>query len=278
MDSLVRWHMEKQICHAYQGESDRSTTLHGHNHFLLTLITEGSGIQTLNGKEIVFHENDMFLLSPADFHKNTLLPGQSFSYYGVKFSYELMDARLSEVCALDKLPLYLRLPESAAQTAKTIFAQLVAECRDGQEQVGSRAYLQAMVEQLIILALRQIKQDRFVQPEAFSNRVLGYLYSHFSESITVADAAAYMGYTPNYFNTCFRKHMGMPFGEYLSDMRLNYAENLLRSGTVSATEIAYEAGFASLSYFSRCFQKKYKLAPREYRKYWQEKNQQEDAK
>jgi AraC-like DNA-binding protein len=65
----------------------------------------------------------------------------------------------------------------------------------------------------------------------------------------------------------------MPFGEYLADMRLNYGENLLRSSALSATEIAYEAGFTSLSYFSRCFQKKFNCSPREYRK-----NHQEEAK
>lgn len=273
LERPVRWRMDDQICQAYQEERTHSTPLHGHNHFLLTLITEGSGLQTLNGKEIFFQPGDMFLLSPADFHKNTLQYGQPFSYYGVKFTYELMDDRLSELCALDRLPLYLHLPEKTASLAEGICAQLVEECRNGRNRVGSRAYLQSLVEQLIILALREIKEDRFVQPEAFINRALGYLYSHFSEPITVADAAAHMGYTPNYFNTCFRKHLGMPFGEYLADMRLNYGENLLRSSTLSATEIAYEAGFTSLSYFSRCFQKKFNCSPREYRK-----NHQEEAK
>ena len=271
MDIPVRWRLDDQVCYAYEATRSHSSGLHGHHHFLLTLITEGTGVQTLNGREIHFQPGDMFLLSPADFHKNTLASGASFSYYGAKFTYDLLDDRLSELCALDKLPLYLHLKDSTACIAKSIFRQLIEECENGADRLGNQAYLQLLVEQLIILALREIKKDALVAPKTFINRALGYLYSHFSEAITVADAAAYVGYTPNYFNTCFRQQMGMPFGEYLQQMRLNYAENLLRSGQTPITEVAYESGFGSLSYFSRCFRDNRGISPQDYRKKYAEK-------
>ena len=270
MEMPVRWRLENGCCHAYEAVRNASSALHGHHHFLLTLITEGEGVQTLNGKEIPFAPGDLFLLSPADFHKNTVAPGASFTYYGLKFTYELLDARLAELVALDKLPLWLHLDAATAATAGFIFRQLIAECDAGKEQLGSRAYLQALVEQLVILALRQIGKDELVCPETFINRALGYHYSHFSESVTVGDAAAYVGYTPNYFNTCFHRQMGQPFGEYLRQMRLTYAENLLRSSQLPVTEVAYESGFGSLSYFSRCFRDQYGVSPQEYRKYLKE--------
>ena len=124
--------------------------------------------------------------------------------------------------------------------------------------------------QLVILVLRQCLPDEKMRAEAFINRALGYLHSHFAESITVADAAAYVGYTPNYFNTCFREQMGMPFGEYLILMRIHYAENLLCSSKMPVTEVAYASGFASLPYFSRCFREQYGVSPQEYRKHLKE--------
>lgn len=271
MNVPVRWRLEDRVCYAYEATRSHSSGLHGHHHFLLTLITKGTGVQVLNGREIHFKPGDMFLLSPADFHKNTLTNGASFSYYGVKFTYDLLDDRLSELCALDRLPLYLHLKDSTAKTARNIFSQLVEECQIGEERLGNRAYLQLLLEQLIILALREIKKDALVAPMAFINRALGYIYSHFSETITVADAATYVGYTPNYFNTCFRQQMGMPFGEYLQQMRLNYAENLLRSSLMPVTEVAYESGFASLSYFSRCFKEARDMSPQKYRKQYAER-------
>lgn len=267
----VRYAMDEVVCDAYEAVRTQSSTLHGHHHFLLTLITQGSGIQTLNGREIPFQPDDMFFLSPADFHKNTLAEGESFSYYGLKFAYELLDDRLTDLCALDQLPMHMHLQEPDATVAREAFRQLVEECEHGKDRPGSKAYQQALAEQLIILALRQIKQDDQQRPEVFINRALGYLHSHFSESITVANAAAYVGYTPNYFNTCFREQMGMPFGEYLRQMRLNYGENLLRSSAMPITDVAYASGFGSLSYFSRSFCKQYGISPLEYRKKYTEK-------
>lgn len=277
MDVPVRWHLENGICDAYIAHRSGCSALHGHHHFLLTLITEGNGTQILNGKQISFQPNDLFWLSPADFHKNIVEQGGSFSYYGLRFSYELLDSRLAEFCAMASLPLYLQLSEEAAERIGNVFRQLIEECQSGEDEIAKRAYLRALVEQLIILILRHAGKENVVQSETLINRALGYLYTHFSEDITVADAAAYVGYTPNYFNTCFSRQMGVPFGEYLRQMRLNYAENMLRSGITQITDVAYESGFGSLSYFSRCFREKYGMSPKEYRERYQENKEQESA-
>ena len=44
-------------------------------------------------------------------------------------------------------------------------------------------------------------------------------------------------------------------------MRLSYARNLLSSGSASVTEAATEAGFLSLSHFSRAFKEAYGISP-----------------
>jgi AraC family transcriptional regulator len=96
--------------------------------------------------------------------------------------------------------------------------------------------------------------------------MLGYIYSNFSEDIGVADAAAFAGYTPNYFNTLFRTTFGMPFFEYLRSLRLEYAKNLILAGELSMTEVALESGFLSLSHFSRRFKEKYGVSPMQLRR------------
>lgn len=254
------------ICDACKTVGYGSSILHGHQHFIMTLITQGTGIQNLNGKAIPFGKDDLFFLSPADFHSNTLVDCESYEYYRLCFSYELLDSRLSGLFAADRLPLHLHLsPECAAQ-AIGILEKLSDESENGQERVGHKVYLQALAEQLLILILRQLPPSQAATPSTPVNRALGYVHDHFHEPISVADAAAIAGYTPNYFNSCFRSQMGIPFGEYLRNMRLSYAENLLRASEMPVTEIAFEAGFSSLSHFSRSFREKYGCAPQEYRK------------
>ena len=77
------------ICDACKIIGRGSSVIHGHQHFIMTMVVRGKGIQTLNGNDIPFGENDLFLLSPADFHNNTVSAGESFDYYRLCFSYEL---------------------------------------------------------------------------------------------------------------------------------------------------------------------------------------------
>lgn len=262
----IRWQLKNEICEAYSVKNQTSSALHGHYHFLLTLITRGEGVQTLNGEDIPFSPGRIFILSPADFHKNTLREGESYDYYGVKFPYELLDRRLSGLCALNKLPITAKLSDGAFDVAKQIFERLIEEFREGSERVANQLYLQTMVEQLIIIALREYSEGDSSLQSAFLNRALGYLYTHFYESITIGDAAEYMGYTPNYFNTVFKNSLGVPFGKYLRELRLTYASNLLKSCEMPITEVAMESGFENSAHFSRSFHEKFGISPKEYRK------------
>ena len=261
----VRFALEDSVCDAYFVREAQSSALHGHHHFLLTLITRGEGVQILNGESIPFAPRDMFLLSPADFHRNILPEGKSYDYYGVKFPYELLDARLAPLASLDRFPLHIRLSEAQASRAEATFRLLIDECAH-PARAASTVWRRALVEELFVTALREVPPIEGSGGSVFVNRALGYLHSHLSESIGVADAAAYVGYTPNYFNTLFREAFGKPFGEYLRKMRLAYARNLLSSGSASVTEAATEAGFLSLSHFSRAFKETYGVSPQDFKK------------
>ena len=159
MSIPTRWQLEKDICDAYEAKDHTSSALHGHYHFLLIYITRGRGVQTLNGSEIPFGEGDMFLLSPADFHKNTVAEGESYDYYGVKFPFELLRGRLSGLLEIGSLPIAVTLPEKSRAGVKSIFERLIEESAAGASRTAHRIYLQNMVEELIILALRELPHD-----------------------------------------------------------------------------------------------------------------------
>ena len=266
MSIPIRWQLQKSVCDAYETKNHTSSALHGHYHFLLTLITRGEGVQTLNGEDIPFSQGTVFLLSPADFHKNTTKPGESYDYYGVKFPHKLLEGRLSQISVFDKLPLVSRLEGEDYRAAHEAFARLVEESRFGEGKLGNEIYLESLIEQLIIIVLRSHTDGKRAKPSEFVNKTLEYLYSHFSEEISVTDAAAFIGYTPNYFNTKFKEHFGTPFAEYSRNMRLSYAANLLSSSALSVTEVAMESGFSCPEHFSRVFAKAYGTSPTSYRR------------
>jgi len=52
--------------------------------------------------------------------------------------------------------------------------------------------------------------------------------------------------------------------EFIRNIRLKRAVQLLGEKRMTITEVAYEVGFNDLTYFARCFRKQYKKSPSEY--------------
>ena len=264
MNIPVRYELDAPACEAYEVKEGKNTRVHGHHHFLLTFITSGMGVQTLNGKDIPFAENDVFILSPADFHKNTVNDDGGFGYYGVKFHYHLVHSVLAEFSDVE-FPIYLRPSRRCAEKLRAIFPMLIEESEQNPDARGREELLRSALTQMLVLILRELPSTRKKETNEFSSRALGFLYSNFRSPITVSEAAAYSGYSENYFNTIFHKNFGKPFLAYVRDMRLEYAKNLLISSEMSETEIALESGFSSLSHFSRSFTDKYGVCAKSFR-------------
>jgi two-component system response regulator YesN len=68
----------------------------------------------------------------------------------------------------------------------------------------------------------------------------------------------------------FRASFGCPFGEYLTKLRLERAEQLLHDTDWRISRIAEHVGFESFSYFSKRFREAMGMTPSEYRRHERE--------
>lgn len=65
---------------------------------------------------------------------------------------------------------------------------------------------------------------------------------------------------------CMKKHYNITPLNYINNIRVSYAANLLINSSLSAMDICYECGFQSPSWMGIRFKEKYGLSPSEYRK------------
>jgi transcriptional regulator GlxA family with amidase domain len=63
----------------------------------------------------------------------------------------------------------------------------------------------------------------------------------------------------------FKEDTGRSPMQYLQDLRMRNAENMLRSTFLSVKEIGFLSGWTDLSHFVRCFKKQYGVTPSEFR-------------
>jgi AraC-like DNA-binding protein len=87
-----------------------------------------------------------------------------------------------------------------------------------------------------------------------------------SRLVTLAERAARAGLSPFYFCKLFRRIAGVNLTDVVARTRINRAKNLLLNPHYRIKEIAYEAGFQSLTHFNRTFKRLTNETPTSYRK------------
>lgn len=94
------------------------------------------------------------------------------------------------------------------------------------------------------------------------------LYQNLSVStFSLTDAISETGYVDDHFRKRFRKETGKTPLQYLTELRLTHAKNLLSSKNDLRIETVAEAcGFSDAFYFSRCFKKHFGRSPLDYKK------------
>lgn len=103
-------------------------------------------------------------------------------------------------------------------------------------------------------------------PEDF-NWITSYFSFHLSENITIEDMAKRARLSPSHFSTLFRKHFGQSPYQYLLQLRIDHAEELLRNSALKLHQIAENCGFADAQHFSKTFKKMTGKTPGSLRKH-----------
>jgi len=97
--------------------------------------------------------------------------------------------------------------------------------------------------------------------------VVAYIKENFHQDITLASVARAHFVSPEHLSRTFKKETEFGFNEYLTIVRLRYAEERLkRRNGESISKIAYDAGFNDSNYFSDKFKKFYGASPLRYSK------------
>ncbi|GAA4321371.1 hypothetical protein GCM10023115_48960 [Pontixanthobacter gangjinensis] len=89
-----------------------------------------------------------------------------------------------------------------------------------------------------------------------------YIDANISNTGTVNDLSKIAGVNTNKLQEGFQVIFGKTVNEYIRDIRLTRALNILSTGNKNVSEVVYELGLSSRSYFSKIFKEKYGISPR----------------
>ena len=99
------------------------------------------------------------------------------------------------------------------------------------------------------------------------DRARKYIQDNYqNEDMSLITVAGYVNVSSNHFSTVFRKETGENFIDYLTEVRMEKARELLTCTSMKTSEIGFEIGYRDPHYFSYIFKKTQGMSPKEYRR------------
>lgn len=118
----------------------------------------------------------------------------------------------------------------------------------------------------VVLALAEamsgLENDKH---EALVQQVRNLIETEYAGPLTIEYLAEKVFMSPNYLRTIFKEKTGSTVLEYMTQVRLDRAAQLLRESPMKVNEIAAKVGYENASHFCAVFLKKKGLTPNEYR-------------
>lgn len=111
--------------------------------------------------------------------------------------------------------------------------------------------------------LRSERSQREARPITDAKR---FIQQHYQEALRLEDVSSAIGFNATYFSAMFKKETGQNFMDYLTELRMNKAKELLCSDENAVQDVAEQVGYRDLKYFSRLFKKTTGISPSDYKK------------
>ena len=245
---------------------------HYHPEFELTYIVKGNGYRIVGNSYEPFNDGDLVLLgsnlphtwsgkADGDVNSDAIV---------IQFSSEfiLPFLELNESLLIKNM-----LDSSLRGINFEPDEQLVTKIIEITETNGVERILK-LISILDILSKKQIK---LIAPNTFHNvvsrksevrinKVCLFIQNNFQNKIYLKEVADLIYLTESNFCKFFKKATGKTYSDYVNEIRINEASRLLIQSDKTISQISFECGFETLSYFNRVFLNKKGITPSVYRK------------
>jgi AraC-like DNA-binding protein len=244
---------------------------HYHPEYELTLITQGTGKRLVGDSYQNYEAGDLVLLGPDLPHtwvSNPSKKKKQVSAVVIQFSEKFIQSFLH----FNEFKEVSSLLASAARGLAFSSRDLANEVIQLPEKLGVEKVtaLFLILQKLAHQKPKKLASDYFravrgTENEKRINIICQHVQRHAAEKIALDKVAALVHLSRSAFCKFFKRATGKTLSEYVNDLRIANACELLIESDKPINEIAYQTGFDSLTYFNRLFVKKKKMTPRQFR-------------
>ena len=247
-----------------------TTELHNHREFQIVLIESGRASVRILDKTFNAQEGDLVLINPMEVHRIVPDSGSVYRHKCICFDCSLiMDERIAVALIEESTTIIRHIlgSEEHASYITDLFLRLFEVCKNEPKSFEPevKSYITLIFAYLTEKNLFDKNNVRKENVE-FCETLLKYIHEHYAEPITSKQASEDLAFNQSYFCRAFKKNFGMSFSEYLNNYRIFTSRRMIEETNKNIADIAFECGFATPSYFAKCFKSLLGVLPAEYRK------------
>lgn len=172
-----------------------------------------------------------------------------------------------------------RSDEAGIQYAKECGSHMISEIKKLGKKETEYDLRQAEKEAEEADSLKQIKECMLELTEAIPEKKeakktsysrpvqesIQFIEENYRENLSLEEICNRVSVSKNYFCYLFKREMGISLWNYLTEVRLRHAKDLLKNTDMKSYEIAFSVGYENPSYFSKIFKRYEQMTPNEYR-------------
>ena len=238
-------------------------TAHWHRSLELSIVFEGEVIFFNDGMKRIRYKNEVNISNCGEIHYS--IPqykefDEKIVGYTMQINYGFLKKMIPDIKNI-----YFNIDEPFLNKKITKYMMDIYSFYISNQSTRYMNILMVTLEMLIFLYENCKNERKMIETEKTKD-ILEYVDNHYNEELLVYEVAKHFGYSREYFSRFFKKEIGMPFKDYLTQYRLNKSLIELELNNKTITDIAFNTGFSNETQYINSFKKRFKLTPGQYRK------------
>ncbi|WP_066891551.1 AraC family transcriptional regulator [Clostridium nigeriense] len=250
------------------------TTYHCHDDFIeLSFVTSGSVDYLIEGDEYTLKKGQVLISNPGIYHKELFNSNTNCR----ELHLGLTNVNIFNNYKKD----FIDIGDKNVLTLNTYKDEILKTCEEIVEEQKNHKQtspfmLKSLVMKVLVLLHREINEEipnlnsqefsfKSREKKAIVETITKYLNENYTQDISLYTLSKNMYLSPVYISKIFKEIMGDSPINYLIQIRLTKAKDLLKDSELSIKTIAKMVGYNDPYYFSKLYKKYYGISPNKVR-------------
>lgn len=258
--------------------------LHRHKYVQINYVYAGSGYHLVNNRKFGICRGDIFIIPPYVPHVIVCDGDKPLEIFEFEFStgFILPESENAEsymdfaylepfLVAEEQLKPRFNLDAQLQQEVERILWEVHGEY--ATQKPGYALVAKALLLKLLVITGRAFSSEikgtetekMLKQYKKAVQTSVEYLEKNYTQSLSLEELAGLVNYSKSHFCYLFKAVTGMTYIEYLHDLRIRRAKQLLAQTDKTVTDISYAVGYNTISHFNKHFKQVAGVTPSQYR-------------